>query len=253
MSELEQLIARGKPGQFLCWNSGWWSWGVLLLEHWPHKKSPHRDWCLLLTPMLSLVCGIQFCEQNCTATLCFWVPHQILGDFRGRIGWASSPILWLPDLLDLFQPKARLGMLAVWGSALRAKSELLWQSNCIHPPSLPRRVLVLYPQLTCTCVYLLLFISSRLQPGKFWKEQFPYPGVEWMKHALGSWSALGKFISCMSMSPLWWWPQDWLCGGCNPCSSRSRAPVLPNRQMAPAGLKVICEAGKENMPRERRF
>lgn len=182
----------------------------------------------------------------------FFNTPQTLGDFRGRIGWASSPILWLPDLLDLFQPKARLGMQAVWGSALSARFELLLQNNCTHPPSLPRRVLVLYPLLTCTCV----FISLRLQPGKFWKEMsssFHTQWVEWMKHVLGSWSALGTFISCMSMSPLWWWPQDWLCGSCNPCSSRSRAPVLPNRQMAPAGLKGICEAGKENMPREMCF
>lgn len=74
-SELEHFIVRGKLGQFFCWNSGWWSWGVLLLDHCRVPDPTDRDWCLLLTPTaVSLVCGIQFCEQNCSATLWFWIP-----------------------------------------------------------------------------------------------------------------------------------------------------------------------------------
>lgn len=149
-----------------------------LQSPWPHRPSPDRDWCLLLTPLISLVYGIQFFEQNRTATLWFWIPSWNSFWFLRQNRMSQSHHAVASWLIGPASAQSQ----RLWGSALSARPELLWQNNCIHPPSLPRRVLILHPLLTCTCVCLLpfsQFISLRLQPGEFCKrdvQQFPYPG-----------------------------------------------------------------------------
>lgn len=96
-------------------------------------------------------------------------------------------------------------MQTVWGSGLNARSHLMWQNKCTHPP-------VCFSQesscslFSITCTRACLVPSSepvylRILPGN---PEEKYPAVprsrKWMVHALGSWSALRKYISCTSMS-----------------------------------------------------
>lgn len=98
-------------------------------------------------------------------------------------------------------------MQTVWGSGLNARCELMWQNKCTHPPVRfsQESSRSLFP-ITCTRAFLVPSsqpVSLRILPGNP-EEKCPVVprSREWMVHALGSWGALRKFISCTSMSSL---------------------------------------------------
>lgn len=52
---------------------------------WPHAVCPHKDWCLVVIPIVSLVCGIEFCMKTVEPYCVLESPPYSLAAIRSRL------------------------------------------------------------------------------------------------------------------------------------------------------------------------